>query len=144
MAQQPLPPPSPDLVRGVTILRQDAARTHAIELFAAAAKTGDVDALLAIYVPEARTSAGDVELRTLAARDIVPFFADYQKLDTYKTIEPGTMPDGRTGYRYYTYFVNSQSQKVPFDITLMDVNGTYLVANFNARGCVKGKHPVCS
>ncbi|MFZ6658121.1 hypothetical protein [Undibacterium sp. TJN19] len=143
MAQQSLPPPSPDFVRGLQVMREDGNRTQTIESFALKAKTGDVDAVLAMFVPEARASEGDDEIRKYISKNIIPFFSAYEKLHNYSYIEPRTMPDGRTGYRYYTYFVNSQSGKTPFDIIIMEVNGMYLIANFNARGCIKGKHPIC-
>jgi hypothetical protein len=96
-----------------------------------------------MIVPAARAAEGDKEMRRWLSEVVAPFFATFDRLHAYKYIEPRTMPDNSTGYRYYTYFINTSGTEVPFDIIVMEVDKKTLVANFNARGCIKGKHPIC-
>ena len=109
-----------DLKQAMPAIRLDTQRSTAIHNFAMAAKIKDIKAMLDLFVPAARQAEGDEELLKYFNEKIIPFFASYEKLHTYKTIEPRTMPDNNIGYRYYTYFINGEGEEIPFDIIVME------------------------
>lgn len=135
--------PVADFKAALPAFRLDEQRTAAIDRFASLAKANDIEGMLAMLVPAARAAEGDELMREWLSKEVAPFFASFERLHTYRNIEPRVMPDNSVGYRYYTYFIGPSGAEVPFDIILMEVGGTTMVANFNARGCIKGKHPVC-
>jgi hypothetical protein len=132
-----------DLNSALPVFRADEQRSQAIAQFASLGKANEIDAMLSMFVPTARAAEGDKVIRKWLYEEVAPFFAAFNRLHTYKYIEPRTMPDNSTGYRYYTYFINTSGTEVPFDIIVMEIDGKTFVANFNARGCIKGKHPIC-
>jgi hypothetical protein len=132
-----------DLIAARPAFQSDEQRLVVIGKFASFAKAGDSNAMLGLFVPAARAAEGDAVVSQYFKEKIIPFFANYEKLHTYRTIEPRQMPDDSVGYRYFTYFINATGEEVPFDVIVMEVNGISYIANFNARGCIKGKHPIC-
>lgn len=143
LSAQPMPLAVPEIQAGVAVLKNDDQRWQFIGDFAAAAARGDTEAALGMFVPAARQNEGDDKVRKFIVHTITPFFTGFDKLYRYVKIEPRTMPNGGTGFRYYTYFLNTAGERQPFDIIVMEDQGRLFVANFNARGCVPGKHPIC-
>ena len=132
-----------DLKEAMPIFRADEQRLAAIEKFAITAKSKDSNVMLDLFAPAARQAEGDGEMLKFFNQEVIPVFTSYEKLHTYRYIEPRKMPDGNVGYRYYTYFISEAKEEIPFDIIVMDLNGKTFIANFNSRGCIKGKHPIC-
>lgn len=125
------------------LIKQDERHKATIESFAALAAQSDVEGLMRVIMPGAKKEVGEEAYRNALVREIIPFFADFEKIQGPQGIAPATFPDGRKGAAYYTYIITKSGARKPFSIWLLDEGDRTLVGYVDVNHCIRGRHPVC-
>jgi hypothetical protein len=123
---------------GDVITRYDPA----IQRFASLAAQSNVEELMKLFLPALKASMGEEAIRKKLELEVIPFFADYEKV-VDGSIHPATFPDGRRGAPIYTYMMTKAGVRKPFTIWLLVEGDQALVGLIEVGRCVHGRHPSC-
>lgn len=92
-----------DFKKQVEMTNRGSEQEAFIGRFAQQAKDRNSAAILKEIEPMVLKESGEAPILQLLQSSVFPFFANYSKLHTYKTITNALLPDGRTGLMHYTY-----------------------------------------
>ena len=88
--------------------------TPTLESFVELAKGRNIDALYKIFGDVPVQANGEEALKNYLAIEVVPFFADADRLDRTWRVVPATFEDESTGQVAYAYVVTKAGQVKPF------------------------------
>ena len=134
-----------DVASGVHTISAAKAQTTIISDVSKAAAAADAPKLLELTWPSARKSSGDAGLVDYFKGEIIPYFASFDKLDTYEGLSSIVMDDAAKSPAivHFGYLRDSAGKRKPFEMVIVNSEqGSYL-ANIIVGRCIKGHHPVC-
>jgi len=114
----------------------------AVEGFVRLASAGNPDALLMAFDEVPVRVNGEAAIRHFLSGEVIPFFADVDRLDTQMRVTEASFEDGTTGHMAYSYVVTTSGDKKPFVIAWRNDNGMLRVMDLQMGHCVKARHPV--
>ena len=137
----------PDVKRSGNVLklRKTApAEDHAptIESFVQLAKGQNIDAVYKTFGDVPVQANGEMALKHYLATEVVPFFADADRLEGAWRVVGATFEDNSTGQIAYAYVVTKRGQVKPFTIAWRVENSRAKLMDVKVDSCVKARHPV--
>ncbi len=114
----------------------------AVERFARLAAGNDADALFRSMDDVSVRANGELAIRHYLNTEVMPFFADYVRLDPQMRVTGAAFEDGSEGLMAYAYAVTAAGQLKPFVIAWRDEPGALHVMDVQTGRCVKARHPV--
>jgi hypothetical protein len=133
---------SSDFAASLRMQKQAESQQSTIAEFAQNAHNKNIDALVHSFSDGPLKATGETALRSYLTTEIVPFFSEFGKVDTYSHVNGASFEDGTVGVIHYLYVVTKSGQMKPFVIALRDESGKVMVMNVTVNQCVKGRHPV--
>ena len=85
---------------------------------------------------------GEAAIKHYLASEVMPFFADADRLDSQLRVTEATFEDGTTGHMAYSYVVTTAGQMKPFVIAWRGDSDKLRVMDVQLGRCVKARHPV--
>ena len=85
---------------------------------------------------------GEEALKNYLASEVVPFFADAERLDSAWRVVGATFEDNSTGQIAYAYVVTKAGRIKPFTIAWRVEQGRARLMDVKVDRCVKARHPV--
>jgi hypothetical protein len=122
------------------MMNAESAFRGSVDAFLASAASGDAARTAAMISPNLRAQAGEGAVDSVVRTQVIPFFADFQKLGA-KTITLTTDQFGSKGFTYYAYALPASGAPKPFVLYLVRENGSIVVANVLVNRHVEGRHP---
>jgi hypothetical protein len=113
-----------------------------IEAFVRLAAANDVDGLFKTFGDEPVRANGEVAIRHYLTSEVIPFFADSDRLDTHSRVVSATFEDGTTGLIAYAYVVTGSGRMKPFVVAWRLEDGQARWMDVKVDRCVKARHPV--
>ena len=113
-----------------------------LESFVELAKGRNIDALYKIFGAVPVQANGEEALKHYLAIEVVPFFADVDRLEHTWRVVPATFEDDSTGQIAYAYVVTKTGQVKPFTIAWRVEEGRARLMDVKVDRCVKARHPV--
>jgi hypothetical protein len=137
----------PDVKRtgNVLKLRKAApAQDHAptIESFVQLVKGQNIDAIYKTFGDVPVQANGEMALKHYLATEVVPFFADADRLEGAWRVVGATFEDDSTGQIAYAYVVTKAGQVKPFTIAWRVESSRAKLMDVKVDRCVKARHPV--
>lgn len=137
----------PDAKRSGNVLNLRKApppqdHTPTIESFVQLAKTQDVDAMYKTFGDVPVLANGELALKHYLADEVLPFFADADRLERTWRVVGATFEDDSTGQIAYAYVVARSGRVKPFTIAWRVENGRARLMDVKVDRCVKARHPV--
>jgi hypothetical protein len=130
----------------VLALRKTAAQAidhkPTLEAFARLAAGKDPEALFRTIDDVSVRANGELAIRHYLNTEVMPFFADYARLDPQMRITSASFEDGSEGLMAYAYAVSTSGELKPFVIAWRDEPGALHVMDVQTGHCVKARHPV--
>jgi hypothetical protein len=111
-----------------------------LQSFVDAARAGNQEGMFAILSPSLSEADGGAALRETMATQVIPYFADVEKLDRYSAVNGATFPDGTTGTIVYTYVVTKDGRHKPITFAVRNEGKQLRAVNFT-MSCVPNRHP---
>jgi hypothetical protein len=141
------PMPVPDSKRSGTVLslRKTApAADHAptVESFVQLAMTGNVDAVYKIFGDVPVQANGELALKHYLSTEVLPFFADVERLDRSLRVVGATFEDDSSGQIAYAYALTKAGRIKPFTIAWRVEQGRARLMDVKVDRCVPARHPV--
>lgn len=142
-AHQPAPlvPQAISFDDGVRALNNNNEAKATIEYYARLASVKNPDGMILGYDSALRESVDDRRMRDFLGTTVVPFFADYQGMDTQSTVTPTSFPAGRVGEIHYTYIVTHSNAVKPIVFALVRDQGRLRIASVSLNACMAGQNP---
>lgn len=122
------------------MMHAESAFRGTVDAFLASAASGDAARAAAMISPNLRTQAGERAVDDVVRTQVIPFFADFQKLGA-KTITLTTDQFGSRGFTYYMYALPASGEPKPFVLYVVREGGRIVVANVLVNRYVEGRHP---
>jgi hypothetical protein len=116
--------------------------TPTLESFVALAKQQNIDALYKTFGDVPVQANGEMALKHYLASDVVPFFADAERLEHTSRVVGATFEDNSTGQIAYAYVVTKAGRLKPFTIAWRVEHGRAKLMDVKVDRCVKARHPV--
>ena len=116
--------------------------TPTIESFVQLAKGQNIDALYKTFGEVPVQANGEMALKHYLATEVVPFFADADRLDRPSRVVGATFEDDSTGQIAYAYVVTKAGQVKPFTLAWRVEQGRARLMDVKVDRCVKARHPV--
>ena len=85
---------------------------------------------------------GELALKHYLATEVVPFFADADRLERASRVVGATFEDDSSGQIAYAYVVTTAGKVKPFTIAWRVENGRAKLMDVKVDRCVKARHPV--
>lgn len=114
----------------------------AVESFARLAAGHDQDALFRAMDDVSVRANGELAIRHYLNTEVMPFFADYARLDASMRVTTASFEDGTEGLMAYAYAVTASGQPKPFVVAWRSDAGALRVMDVQVGHCVKSRHPV--
>ena len=114
----------------------------AVEGFVHLAAAHNLEALLMSFDDVPVRANGEAAIRHFLASQVIPFFADTDRLDSQMRVTEASFEDGSTGHMAYTYVVTTSGQRKPFVLAWRSDNNKLRVMDVQMGRCVKARHPV--
>ncbi len=119
-----------------------ADHTPTIESFVQLASTQNVDAVYRIFADEPVQANGELALKQYLASEVMPFFADVERLDRHWRVVGATFADDSTGQIAYAYVVTKDGRIKPFTIAWRVEHNKAKLMDVKVDRCVKARHPI--
>jgi len=121
-----------------------AARDHAptVAGFVRLAAATNLEALFMSFDDVPVRANGEAAIKHFLNSEVIPFFADTDRLDTQMRVTEATFEDGTVGHMAYTYVVTTSGQFKPFVIAWRGDTDKLRVMDVQLGRCVKARHPV--
>jgi hypothetical protein len=116
--------------------------TPTVEYFAQLAAGRDVDALYATFGDEPVQANGERALKHYLATEVMPFFADFDRLADTTRVVRATFADDSVGQIAYAYAVTREGRLKPFIVAWRTQQGQPRLMDIKVGGCVPARHPV--
>ena len=84
---------------------------------------------------------GEMALKNYLATEVMPFFADADRLERAWRVVGATFEDDSTGQIAYAYVVTKAGQVKPFTIAWRVEQGRARLMDVKVDRCVKSRHP---
>ncbi len=123
---------------------QAPSHTPAVEGFVRLAAAGNLDALFLAFDDVPVQANGEAAIRYFLSSEVIPFFADTDRLDTQMRVTEATFEDGTTGHMAYSYVVTTSGQVKPFVVAWRSDDAKLRVMDVQMGHCVKARHPVAA
>jgi hypothetical protein len=139
--------PAPDARRSGNVLnlRKSAPPVDhrpTIESFVQLAISQNVDAVYKTFGEVPIQTNGEAALKHYLATEVLPFFADAQRLDGGLRVVGATFEDDSTGQIAYAYVVTKFGRVRPFTIAWRVEGGRARLMDVKVDRCVRSRHPV--
>jgi hypothetical protein len=85
---------------------------------------------------------GEAAIKHFLASEVIPFFADADRLDSQLRVTEASFEDGSAGHMAYSYVVTTSGQMKPFVIAWRGGSNKLRVMDVQMGRCVKARHPV--
>ena len=123
---------------------QSPSPNHApvVESFVHLAAGGNLDALFQAFDEVPVQANGEAAIKHYLTREVIPFFADADRLDAPMRVTEASFEDGTTGHMAYSYVVTTSGQIKPFVIAWRSNDSKLRVMDVQMGRCVKARHPV--
>ena len=118
-----------------------ADHTPTLESFLQLAKNQNIDALYNTFGDVPVQANGEMALKHYLATEVVPFFADADRLERASRVVGATFEDDSTGQIAYAYVVTTAGKIKPFTIAWRVENGRARLMDVKVDRCVKARHP---
>jgi len=118
-----------------------ADHTPTLESFLQLAKNQNIDALYNTFGDVPVQANGEMALKHYLATEVVPFFADADRLERASRVVGATFEDDSTGQIAYAYVVTTAGKMKPFTIAWRVENGRAKLMDVKVDRCVKARHP---
>jgi hypothetical protein len=119
-----------------------ADHTPTIESFVQLARSQNIDAVYKTFGDVPVQANGEMALKHYLATEVVPFFADADRLERTSRVVGATFEDDSTGQIAYAYVVTTAGKVKPFTIAWRVDNGRARLMDVKVDRCVKARHPV--
>ena len=116
--------------------------TPTIESFVQLARAQNVDAIYNTFGAVPVQANGEMALKHYLATEVVPFFADIDRLERTSRVVGATFEDDSTGQIAYVYGVNRAGELKPFTLAWRVEQGRAKLMDVKVDRCVKARHPV--
>ena len=126
----------------VALLGEAGSEETLIATLARLASAKDVDGLVRLFSAGSSNASGEGSLRGFLTAEVLPFFADMKRVDSYSSVDGASFPGGGVGSIYYTYVETTAGKFKPFSITLRQESDGLKVMNLQVNRCVPYRHPV--
>jgi hypothetical protein len=139
--------PPPDVKRSGNVLKLRKTpppedHTPTIESFMQLAKSQNIDAIYRTFGDVPVQANGEEALKYYLATEVVPFFADAERLDRAWRVVGATFEDNSTGQIAYAYVVTKTGRVKPFTIAWRVEQGRARLMDVKVDRCVRARHPV--
>lgn len=141
------PDAKPDVKRTGNVLKlrktapaEDPAPT--IESFVQLAKGQNIDAIYKTFGDVPVQANGEMALKHYLATEVVPFFADADRLEGAWRVVGATFEDDSTGQIAYAYVVTKSGRVKPFTLAWRVEHNRAKLMDVKVDRCVKARHPV--
>lgn len=114
----------------------------AVEGFVRLAAAHNLEALLMSFDDVPVRANGEAAIRHFLTSEVIPFFADTDRLDSHMRVTEASFEDGSAGHMAYTYVVTTSGQLKPFVLAWRSDNNKLRVMDVQMGHCVKARHPV--
>jgi hypothetical protein len=121
---------------------QTPAHAPAVEGFVRLATTGNLEALFLAFDDVPVQANGEAAIKHFLTSEVIPFFADTDRLDGQMRVTEASFEDGSTGHMAYSYVVTTSGQFKPFVLAWRGGNNKLRVMDVQMGRCVKARHPV--
>lgn len=137
----------PDVKRtgNVLKLRKSAPaqdHTPTLESFVQLAQGQNIDAIYKTFGDVPVQANGELALKHYLATEVVPFFADADRLDGAWRVVGATFEDDSSGQIAYAYIRTKAGQVKPFTIAWRVEASRAKLMDVKVDRCVKARHPV--
>lgn len=121
-----------------------AAPDHAptVASFVRLAAANNLEALFMSFDDVPVRVNGEAAIKHFLTSEVIPFFAETDRLDTQLRVTEANFEDGSTGHMAYSYVVTKSGQFKPFVIAWRGDSGKLQVMDVQLGRCVKARHPV--
>lgn len=126
----------------VALLGEAGNEETLIATVARLAAAKDVDGLARLFSAASSNAAADGSLRSFLTTEVLPFFADTKRVDSYSSVNGASFPGGTVGSIYYTYIETAAGTYKPFTIALRQESDGLKVMSLQVNKCVPYRHPV--
>jgi hypothetical protein len=116
--------------------------TPTLESFVQLVKGQNIDAIYKTFGDVPVQANGEMALKHYLATEVVPFFADAQRLERASRVVGATFEDDSTGQIAYAYVVTTAGRVKPFTIAWRVEQGRAKLMDVKVDRCVKARHPV--
>jgi len=116
--------------------------TPTIESFVQLAVSQNVDAVYRTFGDVPIQANGEQALKHYLATEVLPFFADVERLERTSRVVGATFEDDSTGQIAYAYVVTKAGAIKPFTIAWRVDGGRAKLMDVKVDRCVKARHPV--
>jgi cytochrome c556 len=115
-----------------------------VESFVQLALTQNVDAVYKTFGDVPVQANGELALKNYLATEVLPFFADVERLDPSLRVVGATFEDDSRGQIAYAYAVTKAGRIKPFTIAWRVEQGRARLMDVKVDRCVPSRHPVVS
>ena len=121
-----------------------AAPDHAptVSGFVRLAAANNLEALFMSFDDVPVRANGETAIKHFLASEVMPFFADTDRLDSQMRVTEASFEDGSAGHMAYTYVVTVSGELKPFVLAWRNDNNKLRVMDVQMGRCVKARHPV--
>jgi hypothetical protein len=116
--------------------------TPTIESFVQLAKGQNIDAIYRTFGDVPVQANGELALKHYLATEVVPFFADADRLEHTSRVVGATFEDDSSGHIAYAYVVTATGKVKPFTLAWRVEGGRAKLMDVKVDRCVKARHPV--
>ena len=116
--------------------------TPTLESFVQLARGQNIEAVYNTLGSVPVQANGEMALKHYLATEVVPFFADAQRLERSSRVVGATFEDDSTGQIAYAYVVTTAGKVKPFTIAWRVEQGRAKLMDVKVDRCVKARHPV--
>lgn len=113
-----------------------------LESFVQLAQTSNIDGLYKTFGEVPVQANGEMALKHYLATEVVPFFADVERLERTSRVVGATFEDDSTGQIAYAYVVTKSGRLKPFTIAWRVEQGRARLMDVKVDRCVKARHPL--
>jgi hypothetical protein len=141
------PNATPDVKRSgnvLTLRKAPAAQDHTptIESFVDLARAQNIDALYKTFDDVPVQANGEMALKHYLATEVVPFFADTDRVERTSRVVGATFEDDSTGQMAYAYVLTKSGRLKPFTLAWRVEQGRARLMDVKVDRCVPARHPV--
>jgi hypothetical protein len=123
-------------------LAPSPSHTPAVAGFVRLATTGNLDALFHAFDEVPVRANGEAAIKHFLTSEVIPFFADVDRLDGQMRVTEASFEDDSTGHMAYGYVVTTSGQLKPFVLGWRGGDSKLRVMDVQMGRCVKARHPV--
>jgi hypothetical protein len=113
-----------------------------IESFVQLARGQNIDAIYKTFGDVPVQANGEMALKHYLATEVVPFFADTDRVERTSRVVGATFEDDSTGQMAYAYVLTKSGRLKPFTLAWRVEQGRARLMDVKVDRCVPARHPV--